>query len=956
MAHSDSAEILMEPSKLVLGKVIADLLEIDADSLDWNTSFILLGGDSILAIDFIVRCRDEGIVVDMKELLEAESLAALAEQIDRRNIGATNGVNGHTNGVNGNGNGVHGHANGLNRYGKPAVLNGRNDWNASVTAVVGRRLRFASMEIAHGEVASILSTLERIVARHSALRSKWSVSSLGHWMLTSSAPSATMGHRQFYFAESMGAENVNDAYEALTRALASVEAPPFGCLAMANHAIKGTRTIALAADANLVDSLSMRLVLRELEACAKGPHVEPSFDFQFSDWVAQGCYGRSVGPRHRRTSPRSLKYPLEEANVTRSKSTDDTGMSGLDGYAEGFLTFTLSHSTTEKLLASQTHASLRTSPVDIVNAALSRALWSHSQDPEAVLRIQSAYSIREEQGIPLESIGCYEVEVGFEALAPEPQESLIHAVRRTRDARAGHSYRDVLERRAGSTAAVYVDCTRLEKSQQDLSSRDWRFSDPILGHGARVVVEMVADQARVSVDLEGTSLDAERVADELESCLEQMANALINAPPTATLADFPLVQWPYSALDELAAELQTHKMSIDDVESIAPCSAVQESFFVSQAMNSASYVSHVSITLQSAAAQTAGGLAVERIVEAWEGTVKRHAMLRTTFVESKDRLGKSDQMVLEPLAMPPCVEVRPAPASGRPAVRPRPRPFQAPLRLCISEVSATELRLDLEISHALVDGHSARILLQDFRASYVHTAHFSAQPPLPYAVFASRQQRVAGSEEASAGAAYWTGYLNAATESRLPVLTSNPHLGQLEPARCSLPLPEGQLRAVCGRFAITPANLFHIAWALAIRRLTLSDSVTFSYIVSGRDSHVEGAEATVGPLLNTLPCALTLTPETSVADALSLAKRDWQNGLQFQNTPIAYLPTAKSQSLKLLGNTLLSIEREATNSHVLAKGISMTINERTSATDVRDMFLAYSVLHSQDNSLTYQPI
>lgn len=76
MENSNSIEARLQPSKLALGKVAAQILDIDVDSLDWDKSFILLGGDSILAIDFIVKCRDAGIHVDMMELLTAESLGA----------------------------------------------------------------------------------------------------------------------------------------------------------------------------------------------------------------------------------------------------------------------------------------------------------------------------------------------------------------------------------------------------------------------------------------------------------------------------------------------------------------------------------------------------------------------------------------------------------------------------------------------------------------------------------------------------------------------------------------------------------------------------------------------------------------------------------------------------------------------------------------------------------------
>ena len=910
MENSNGAQAQFESSKLVLGKVAAELFDTDVDSLDWDKSFIMLGGDSILAIDFIVRCRDAGIWVDMTKLLTAGSLGGLAEAIDRANGVPVNGANGHTNG-----NGASGE-----------VMAGED---SNVTkATVARRLRFASMEIPKGEKTSvILAGLGRIVSRHSALRSTWSVSSTGCWTLTTTPASGNKGRQQFYSSETAETKQVTDAFELLREALLSDRAQSLGCLIIPSDAPGSSHTVVLAADSNLVDVISMRLLLRELRAYVNGRQLDPNFDFQFSDWVARGCQERSAGHQSSATSQSSVKQQVEKANTAKSESAADTNASQISGYAEDAVNFTLSHSTSEKLFASQTHAALRTSPVDIINAALSHTIGPLYRDTEDVLTIKSAYSIREEQDIPLDSIGCYEVEVEWEAADPDPRESLVHVARRVRDSRAGFS------KRAESTATIYVDCTRLQRFEDDDFS-PW-LSDPILGEAPYVSAAMVAGQVHVSLNLAGKSFDDQRIADSFKLCLEDMVDELVEAPEMAALRNFPLVHWPYSALDNLVTDLKAHGMALSDVESIGPCSAVQESFFVSQAINPGSYVSHATLRLLPTSADVPRLLEPQRVVSAWRDLVKRHAMLRTTFVESNDRPGKFDQLVLRSGAMPPRVTLI-TPSDDASTIPPfTTGRFESPLRLCVYEVTAEELRLELEISHALVDGHSAKILLHDIRASYLRTAYFSEHPPLPYTVFASHQQATLSAGEESAGVAYWTSYLNNAGESHLPLVTTNPNLENLETALRSIKLPDGKLRAVCGRFSITPAYLFHIAWALAIRRIILSDTITFSYIVSGRNSDLDGAEATVGPFINTLPFCLALNQETSVADALAFAKQDWQDGASFQNIPIAELAVAKTRSLKRLGNTLLSIEREGSNSHAFTKDTYMALDARTSAADVR---------------------
>jgi aryl carrier-like protein len=942
MASSESFEACFEPSKLVIGRVVADLLDIDADELDWNKSFILLGGDSILAIDFIVRCRDEGIQVDMKELLTAKSLATLAGTMDRNNTGAVhgvyrhaNGVDGHANGVDRHANGVNGHANGTKAHVADTTQDSSDGLTAS-TAAVPRRLRFASMDLPHDKEFSIISTaLERIVARHSALRSTWSISSRGHWTLTPTIESTSKGRPPFHLTEISEAKTRTESSELLRNALLSPGSPSFGCLVMPSDTLRTGHTIVFAADTTLVDALSMRLVLYELGTYLDGRRLEPSSDFQYSDWVAQESHGRSVSLQYRKRAQSLLKHQLEEANVTKSKSTANSSTLESNGHAEGVITFKLCPSTAEKLFATQTHTSLRTSPVDIVNAALSHIIRSHYLETKDVIILKTVYSVREQQSIPLDSIGCYELEMEMEVPAPESQESLTHVVRRARDSRAGFSNRDPMERRAESTTTIYVDCTHLQTTEHEASIRAQWFSDPVVGNAPRVSVTMRAGQAEVSLHPDNAILNHDSIANDLQRCFEEIANELVRAPQMATIHEFPLIRWQYSMLDDLTTELQSHNMALGDIECIAPCSAVQENFLVSQAINHDSYVSRVSMTLRSNLVNDARRPATESIVDAWKETVKRHAVLRTTFIQSRDRPGKSDQLVLRPMVMPPRVIVCSSPNDPRAVPALMKHKFESPQRLIVYEMSTEELRLDLEISHALVDGHSAKILLHDFRASYLGVAYFSEHPPLPYTVVSSHQQVSLSTEEASAGANYWTSYLNGASEAHLPLITNNPSLHRLETAYSTLPLSKGRLRAICGQLSITPANLFHVAWALAIRRIILSDTITFSYIVSGRNSNIEDIDTVVGPLINTLPCALTLTAETTVANALCMAKQDWQDGLQFQNINIADLPAAKTRSLKQLGNTLLSVEREATISHVFTEGSSMTIDARTSATDVR---------------------
>ncbi|KAL4815804.1 hypothetical protein BDW67DRAFT_185523 [Aspergillus spinulosporus] len=346
----------------------------------------------------------------------------------------------------------------------------------------------------------------------------------------------------------------------------------------------------------------------------------------------------------------------------------------------------------------------------------------------------------------------------------------------------------------GKVAAHVIDI--------DLDLLDWDKSFILLGGDSILAINFIAKCRDAGIHVDMAELLTAKTLGALAESIDQKntgtvngVNGHANSANSHRTGDnsIPLVNWQDSVLEDIAAELKTHGIAISNIESIAPCSAVQEGFFVSQAINPTSYISHISMRLVSTSVNGRRP-ATDRVVNAWRDIVNCHAILRTIFIKSKDQPGKFNQLVLKPNTMPPRVIICSS-AHNICAVPPfTTRNFEPPLRLCAYEVSANELRLDLEISHALVDGHSGRILLHNLRASYLGTAYFS-ETVLPYTSFASQQQAALNTGAASAGVEYWTSYLNHASTSHLPLTANNPQLHHLETACCSIPLPDKKLRA-----------------------------------------------------------------------------------------------------------------------------------------------------------------
>ncbi|KAL9079438.1 MAG: hypothetical protein Q9157_001692 [Trypethelium eluteriae] len=406
-----------------------------------------------------------------------------------------------------------------------------------------------------------------------------------------------------------------------------------------------------------------------------------------------------------------------------------------------------------------------------------------------------------------------------------------------------------------------------------------------------------------------------------EETLGLLANELSEMKPERTLSDFPQLALTYDRFQMMTQKLiQIGVPGIDAVEDVYPCSQMQQGLLLSLTKDSAYYGVHV---VQEVKTKGSAPVNSERLVEAWEQVVNRHAALRTIFVESFSQDNAMyDQIVLK--RIDPDV-IRTTRESGEEAVKYLSELQAAsnndgrrpPHRFTICETSSGRVFCKLEISHTIMDGASMSIIFQDLGRAY--EGLLSGPKPLygDYIAYL-RSQPLDTSLE------FWRSYLKNAEPCLFPVLNEG-IVKEKELHSIHMTFEElRRLQEVCDEHNVTLSNAIHTAWALALRCYTGSDKVCFGYLTSIRDAPVDMAEEAVGPFINMLACSVDISSDVRVGDVVDQVQTDYVNSLPHRGTPLAEVQHALRSELasSALFNTALSYRRLPPADHGTHSAIS----------------------------------
>ncbi len=267
----------------------------------------------------------------------------------------------------------------------------------------------------------------------------------------------------------------------------------------------------------------------------------------------------------------------------------------------------------------------------------------------------------------------------------------------------------------------------------------------------------------------------------------------------------------------------------------------------------------------------------ERMRRAGQALLDRHAVLRAAFVDRAD--GDTVQVVPETVPLPwQYLDLTAADEDERTETferflqKDRTTYFEADrpplLRLALAVLDPERPELVLTAHHALYDGWSTPMILQDLLLLYASGGDASGLPATrdygDFLAWLVRQDR----EES---ARVWDAELEGFEEPTVLAPGFAPAEDQSR-GQVDITVPRDLARdldKLATGLGITVNTLVQGAWALLLGELTGRQDVVFGATVSGRPPAVPGVEGIVGMLINTLPVRVKYAPGDTVAAFLT---------------------------------------------------------------------------------------
>ncbi|WP_423370877.1 amino acid adenylation domain-containing protein [Burkholderia sp. LMG 32019] len=873
---------------------------LKAPQVGRDDNFFELGGDSILVLQVIARARKRGVRFTPKQLFDGPTVAELARIAKTEDVVATAAA-------------------------QPAAVAAAS---APLTAQIltPAQQRFFALDIPHRghwnqsvafdvrgpfDADAFARAFDALLTHHDAFRQRFARGADGTWH----ASDAAKPYDALPFVEVV-ARDETDAltrFDALQRRL-DLGRGPLACACSARLP-DGSTQLYLAIHHAIVDGVSWRILLDDLDtayraACERTPVRLSQPGLRADAWAAR--LARAA------TEPAS-PFAAEAAYWSGMAQGDDIVPDHPDAAATNVdaavVVQTIDAALTRAALT-DAHAAYRTQTIEVLGAALALALAGVSG--AASCRVELEGHGREalfDDADASRTIGWltshYPVTLPVAATARDTLCAVKDTLRAVPHKGLGFGvlahYGDAATRAA--LAAVPRPRVTFNYLGQFDAPRDAtlvpRFGgtgverDPQGPLGNTLAIHAYLDTDRDGArtlkvhwvygapQFERATIDAfaERFAAALRELVDACASRVAHRGGGATPGDFPLAQ----AAGLTQAAIERTPLDWRTIDDVYPLSPMQQGilFHALFAPGHASYVNQL--------VATAAALDADRLAAAFEASVARHDILRTSVMPDEAAplqcVHRHAQMPVEQLDWRMRGDTLDADFDAWLAAdRTRGFDWREPplMRLTLIRVTDDAWRVVWTRHHVLLDGWSTARLLADVLRDYRDpdaVSPFASRPALRYRDFIAWL----GTRDRDADERFWTERLaRLDAPTLIAERTADRADAEMLTWRATLDADAMTRVAQAARaLKLTVNTLVQSAWALALQRMTHQPAVAFGATVAGRPDALADVDSVLGLFINTLPVITAPAPKQRAADWLQTLQRENAAAAEHAHTPLA---------------------------------------------------------------------
>lgn len=923
-----------------LREIWASVFNFPIDKIDPGQSFMGQGGDSLISMTIIARCRKIGIVLSLQEILQSKSLFQLAGLVDSRGQSS--------------------------KTTKATFHEEQTDRSFDLSPVQKMYFQLAGPHCDHTrdgrfnqsqllrikrktEPNTVQNAIEIIVQQHSMFRARFSKDQAGTWQQRIS-PLAAGSYR---FREHR-VEHSSQILQLLADSQTSldIEHGPLFAVELFNT-VKDGQILSLIAHHLIIDVVSWNIILPQLEDLLTFSVETIEKPLSFQVWC--GLQNDHASSRDASRVKSVLPFNIKRADMAFWGMADRANTYS-DVKHESFL---LDRSTSQLALGKSNRA-LRTQPVEIFQAALIhsfRSLFPQRATP-TIFNESHGRDAWDTTVDITRTTGWFTSIYPLHVAAENETPSAFEVLKRVKDLRRSvpangreyfaHRYLTADGRwRFGDHMPMEIILNYTGQSHQDeesdslflpfelaKSEEDQTLTADVGPKTTRMALFEISvaatnDQIGFSFMYNKYMRHQDEIRKWVTGCrdtLKSLVESMATSKPEPTLSDYPLLPTNYSGLRKHATDTfqEIGISSLDEVEDMYVTAPTQDGLLLSQIRNPDQYVNYVISEVR--LAQQNARIDPQRLARAWQKVVDRHQSLRTAFVYSVCKGHAFDQIALKHAdggaKIVRCEDSEFEKELGKVSLREvnRVRRPMLPHQLTICTTTSGRCYTKLELNHAVIDGGSGALITRDLGLAY---QGYLPEGPKP---LYSDYVKYINSLGDGAGVTFWKTYLKGIERCHLQTL--NPTLGA--PKRLNAIYLDfnrfAEMQTFCRANSFTLSNVMLAAWGLVLRQYTSKADVCFGNLTAGRDAPVDGIQDSVGAFINMLVCRVNFAQSGSLKDIIRNVQSDYLESLPHQHCSLAKLQHDLGFSGEPLFNTAVSIQNQISTRDAEKEGDAIDIS------------------------------